>query len=370
MYLPVDFVSLHKNKGMATMDTIKVTKASTSRRANVDFSKLAFGKVFTDHMLVAEYANGAWGLPEIVPYGPICFDPSMATLHYGQAIFEGIKGYRLADGTAAVFRPEDNFKRFNRSARRMEMPDVPEEIFLGGMKKLIQVDESWIPQDYDHALYIRPFMFATDEVIGVSPSATYKFMIILSPVGPYYAAPMRIYVEEHFVRAAPGGVGYAKTAGNYAASLHPAAVARARGYDQILWTDANEHRYVQECGTMNVFFVLDGKLITPGLESGTILEGVTRDSVIKVAGDLGIAVEEREIAVDELSDMYNAGRLTEAFGAGTAATIAKITELRNREEVMTFNPENAPVADRIKQILTEIRDGKTADLRGWMVPVA
>jgi branched-chain amino acid aminotransferase len=252
----------------------------------------------------------------------------------------------------------------------MEMPDVPEEIFLDGMKKLIQVDEDWIPQDYDHALYIRPFMFATDEVIGVSPSSTYKFMIILSPVGPYYAAPMRIYVEEHFVRAAPGGVGYAKTAGNYAASLHPAAVARDRGYDQILWTDANEHRYVQECGTMNVFFVLDGKLITPGLESGTILEGVTRDSVIKVAGDLGIAVEEREIAVDELADMYNAGRLTEAFGAGTAATIAKIAELRNREQVMTFNPENAPVADRIKQILTEIRDGKTADLRGWMVPVA
>lgn len=370
MYLPVDFVSLHKIKGMATKDQIKVTKASTSRRANVDFGKLPFGKIFTDHMLVADYANGAWGEPEIVPYGPICFDPSLATLHYGQAIFEGIKGYRMADGTAAVFRPQDNWRRFNRSASRMEMPEVPEEIFLGGMKQLIQVDDNWIPQDYDHALYIRPFMFATDEVIGVSPSSTYKFMIILSPVGPYYAAPMRIYVEEQFVRAAPGGVGYAKTAGNYAASLHPAAVARSRGYDQILWTDANEHRFVQECGTMNVFFVMDGKLVTPGLESGTILEGVTRDSVIRVASDLGIAVEEREIAVDELADMYREGRLTEAFGAGTAATIAKIAELRYKDFVMEFDPEKLIIADKIKQVLTDIRDGKTPDKWSWMVPVA
>jgi branched-chain amino acid aminotransferase len=367
--LAIDFVSLHKITGMATMDTIKVTKAATSRRSNVDFSKLAFGKTFTDHMLVADYADGQWGVPEIVPYGPICYDPSMATLHYGQAIFEGIKGYRMADGSAAIFRPIDNFRRFNRSALRMEMPAVPESIFMDGMKKLIQVDDSWIPQEYDHALYIRPFMFATDEVIGVSPSTTYKFMIILSPVGPYYAAPMRIYVEEQFVRAAPGGVGYAKTAGNYAASLHPAAVARSRGYDQILWTDANEHRYVQECGTMNVFFVIDGRLVTPGLESGTILEGVTRDSVIQVAGSRGIGVEEREIAVDELVEMYKAGRLTEAFGAGTAATIAKIAELRYKDFVMEFNPSAAPLADAIKGELTAIKDGKTADERGWMVSV-
>ena len=216
---------------MQTMGDIKVTKATTSKRGSVDFKNLSFGKIFTDHMLVAEYRNGSWQSPEIVPYGPISFDPSMATIHYGQSIFEGIKAYRLKTGVEAIFRPYDNFKRFNKSASRMEMPSVPEDIFIGGMKQLLQVDAEWIPEEYDHSLYIRPFMFATDEVIGVSPSTTYTFMIILSPVGPYYAAPMRIYVEELYVRAVPGGVGYAKTSGNYAASLHPASVAKSRGYD-------------------------------------------------------------------------------------------------------------------------------------------
>jgi branched-chain amino acid aminotransferase len=293
----------------------------------------------------------------------------MATLHYGQAIFEGIKGYRLADGTAAVFRPEDNFRRFNRSARRMEMPDVPEEIFLDGMKKLIQVDEDWIPQDYDHALYIRPFMFATDEVIGVSPSSTYKFMIILSPVGPYYAAPMRIYVEEHFVRAAPGGVGYAKTAGNYAASLHPAAVARDRGYDQILWTDANEHRYVQECGTMNVFFVVGNKVLTPALTEGTILEGVTRDSAITVLKEMGMDVQEVKITIDELIALQKQGELHEVFGTGTAATISKIKELRYKDYSMHFDTDKAGVAKELKDRLTAIRYATAPDTHHWLFKV-
>lgn len=354
---------------METMGNIKVTKATTSKKSTVDFDQLGFGKHFTDHMLVAEYSNGSWGTPEILPYGPICFDPSMATIHYGQSIFEGIKAYRLKSGVEAIFRPHENFKRFNRSASRMQMPQVPEEIFIGGMKALLQIDAAWIPVADDHSLYIRPFMFATDEVIGVNPSTTYKFMVILSPVGPYYAAPMRIYVEEQFVRAVPGGVGYAKTSGNYAASLHPAAVAKERGYDQILWTDAHEHKYVQECGTMNVFFIIGGVLVTPGLGSGTILEGITRDSVIAVAKDLGKAVEEREISVDELVEAYTSGILTEAFGAGTAATIAKIAELRYKDFVMKFDPESMLLADEIKSILTAIRDGLAPDPRGWMISI-
>lgn len=351
---------------MEKMGEIKITKAGTSKLPGFDFSKLPFGKYFTDHMLVAKYAQGKWEDPEIIPYGPICFEPSMATLHYGQSIFEGIKGYRMKDGTAAIFRPKDNFRRFNKSARRMEMPDVPEEIFLGGMDALLSLEKEWIPNQKDHAMYIRPFMFATDEIIGVSPSSSYLFMILLSPVGPYYAAPMRIAVEETFVRAVPGGVGFAKTSGNYAASLHPATVARAKGYDQVLWTDAYEHKYVQECGTMNVFFVIDGKLVTPDLNSGVILEGVTRDSVIRVARDWGMTVEERPISVDELAAAYTNGSLTEAFGAGTAATIAKIAELSHQGGTMTFDPEKLIVANRLQAELEGIREGNIPDQRGWM----
>ncbi|MEY3058684.1 MAG: hypothetical protein RL000_36 [Bacteroidota bacterium] len=355
---------------MQIMDAIKITKAATSKKMSVDFNNLGFGNYFTDHMFVAEYKNGQWVSAEIVPYGPICFEPALSAIHYGQSIFEGIKAYRMKDGSAAIYRPYENLKRFNRSALRMEMPEVPEEIFIGGMKKLLAVEDQWIPHELEHAMYIRPFMFATDQVMRVMPSTTYKFLIILSPVGAYYAAPMRLWVEEEYVRAARGGVGNAKTAGNYAASLHPFAVAKERGYDQILWTDANEHKYVQECGTMNVFFLVGGKLLTPGLEAGTILEGVTRDSVVKVAGDLGIPVEEREVSIDELADAYKTGEFTEAFGAGTAATIAKIEEINYRNFIMTFNPLNQPVADELKKRLTDIRDGLVPDSRGWMVKVS
>lgn len=346
---------------------IKVTKVERSRISSVDFTQLPFGKHFTDHMLVAHYREGQWLAPEIVPYGPISFDPSMATLHYGQSIFEGIKAYRLEDGAAAIFRPDANLKRFNHSARRMEMPDVPSSIFLDGMMQLVQLDIDWIPQSNDNSLYIRPFMFGTDAMIGVHPSSSYTFMIILSPVGPYYAAPMRICVEETFVRAVPGGVGFAKTSGNYAAALHPTEIAHQRGYDQVLWTDAFEHKYVQECGTMNVFFVLDGKLVTPGLTSGTILHGITRDSVIQLARDHAMPIEEREISVDELVEGYHKGTLTEVFGAGTAATVAKIVELTYKNLVMKFDANAMPVAIKLKALLTGIRDGAVADTHGWMI---
>jgi branched-chain amino acid aminotransferase len=352
---------------MKELENVKVTKAASSKISTVDFKNLPFGKYFTDHMFVATYANGAWQQNEIIPYGPICFDPSLAALHYGQSIFEGIKAYRMKDGRAAIFRPTENHKRFNKSALRMEMPEVPEEIFIGGIKKLLEIDDQWIPKDYDHAIYIRPFMFATDHAIGVAPSSSYKFIIICSPVGPYYAAPLKIYVEETYVRAVSGGVGFAKTAGNYAASLYPAALAKKRGYDQVLWTDAYEHKYIHECGTMNVFFIIGDKAITPELEGGTILEGITRDSVIKVFADLGMVVEERAISIDEITAAYKQGLLKEAFGAGTAATISKIAELKYKEFDMVLDPTTMAIADKIKTILTDIKEGEAEDKWGWML---
>jgi len=346
---------------------IKVTKAATSKLSTTDFNNLPFGKLFTDHMLIAEYKDGVWGDAEILPYGPLRFDPSLTTLHYGQSIFEGIKAYRMKDGSAAIFRPYENLKRFNKSAHRMAMPDVPEHLFIDGMKQLLNVDEKWIPSAEDHALYIRPFMFGTDEVIGVAPSSKYYFMIILSPVGPYFSNPLNIYVEEQFVRAAPGGVGYAKTAGNYAASLFPAKLAKEKGFDQILWMDANEHKFVQECGAMNVFFVMDGKLITPSLEAGTILDGITRKSIIDLAKSLGKTVEEREISIDELLEGYKKGSLTEAFGAGTAVTVSKIAGLQYKDTHISLDANKMPVADLIKKTMAEIKDGSVPDSFGWMV---
>ena len=352
---------------MKELENVKIMKAASSKISSVDFKNLPFGKYFTDHMFVATYSDGAWQQNEIVPYGPICFDPSLAALHYGQSIFEGIKGYRMKDGRAAIFRPIENQKRFNKSALRMEMPEVPEEIFIGGIKKLLEIDNQWIPKDYDHAIYIRPFMFATDHALGVAPSSSYKFIVICSPVGPYYAAPLKIYVEETYVRAVSGGVGFAKTAGNYAASLHPAAIAKKRGYDQVLWTDAFEHKYIHECGTMNVFFIIGDKAITPDLEGGTILEGITRDSVIKVFGDLGMVVEERPISIDEITAAYEKGTLKEAFGAGTAATISKIAELKYKDTDMHFDPAKMTVADTIKSKLTDIKEGEAEDKWDWMM---
>ena len=346
---------------------IKVTKAATSKWSSTDFNNLPFGRVFTDHMLIAEYKNGAWGDAEIVPYGPLHFDPSLATLHYGQSIFEGIKAFRMKDGSAAIFRPYENLKRFNKSAHRMAMPDVPEFHFIEGMKQLLALEDKWIPNAEDYSMYIRPFMFGTDEVIGVGPSSTYYFIIILSPVGPYFSKPLNIYVEEQYVRAAPGGVGYAKTAGNYAASLYPAKLAKDKGFDQILWMDAQEHRYVQECGAMNVFFVLDGKLVTPSLDAGTILDGITRKSIIEVARSLGKTVEERDILIDELVEGYKNGTLTEAFGAGTAVTVSKIEVLQYKDTRIGLDANKMTMADELKQAMAAIKTGTAVDSFGWMV---
>ena len=345
---------------------VHITRVERSKLMDINLENLAFGKYFTDHMLEVDYENGKWGIPEIKPYQPMLMEPSMAALHYGQAIFEGIKAYKNAEGEAFIFRPQDNFRRFNISAERMQMPEIPEEIFVEGMRELVNLDRNWIPAKEDHSLYIRPFMFSTDEVIGVKPSERYKFMIILSPTGPYYVAPMRIYVEEKYVRACPGGIGYAKTAGNYAAAMYATAQARKKGYDQVLWTDAVEHKYVQEIGTMNVFFIIGNKAITPDLEQGTILDGITRQSAITILQEMGLSVEERMISIDEIMAAYNDGQLREVFGTGTAATISPIKELKYKDDVMEFQVESWKTAPELKKRLNGIREGKLPDTYNWM----
>lgn len=352
----------------AAMD-ISVTKVERSKLQDLNLENLPFGKFFSDHMLEADYENGEWKNVEIKPYQPLLLNPSIAALHYGQAIFEGIKAYKDRNGEAYIFRPQDNFRRFNISAERMQMPAVPEEIFMDGMRQLIALDKNWIPSKEDHSLYIRPFMFSSDEVIGVRPSDNYKFMIILSPTGPYYSAPMRIYVEEQYVRASPGGVGYAKAAGNYGAAMYATAQAKKQGYDQVLWMDAIEHKYVQECGTMNVFFIIGDTAITPGLEQGTILDGVTRQSSITLLQEMGFKVEERDLSITDIIDAYKAGILYEVFGTGTAATISLIKELRYKDFEMKFDVENWKTAPTLKKWLTDIREGRRADKYNWMTKV-
>ncbi len=345
---------------------ISITKAERSKLQDINLENLPFGKYFTDHMLEADYENGEWTNVEIKPYQPLLLEPSLAALHYGQAIFEGIKAYKDDNGNAFVFRPADNFKRFNLSAERMNMPPVPEEIFMEGMRQLIALDKNWIPAKKDHSLYIRPVMFSTDAMLGVRPSDTYKFMIILSPTGPYYAAPMKILVEEKYTRAAPGGVGFSKNAGNYGGSMLAASLARQKGYDQVLWTDSAEHRWLQEVGMMNVFFVIDNVAVTPSLEEGTILEGVTRASVIQGLKDMGTRVEERKISIDEVVQAYKAGKIAEVFGTGTAAVIAPIKELNYKGYVMNFDVDNYKISGSVKKWLNDIREGRIEDKYNWM----
>ncbi|MEO5891199.1 MAG: branched-chain amino acid aminotransferase [Ferruginibacter sp.] len=354
---------------MIAVGDFKITKSTHSKLNEISLENVPFGKHFTDHMLEVDYEDGVWKTPRILPYQPLQLDPSLAAIHYGQAIFEGIKAYKDEAGVAHIFRPYDNFRRFNISAERMQMPAVPEEIFIEGMRLLIDIDRDWIPARENHALYIRPFMFASDEAIGVRPSHKYKFLIILSPTGPYYAAPMRIYVEEKYVRAVEGGYGFAKAAGNYAGALLASAEANKKGYDQVLWMDAFEHKYVQECGTMNVFFIIGNTAITPGLETGTILEGVTRDSTIVILKELGYRVEERALSIDEIMDAYKAGNLNEVFGTGTAATISLIKELKYKEYVMKFDVEKWSIAPEIKRRMDAIKYGQEPDIYGWLYKV-
>ncbi len=317
-------------------------------------------------MLMADYEDGEWKNVVIKPYVPFEVDPASAMLHYGQTIFEGIKAYKNTKDEVVIFRPDQNFIRFNVSADRMQMPAVPEWLFIGGMKQLIALEKGWIPSLPEHSLYIRPFIIATDPFLGVRPSLTYKFMIILGPSGPYFSAPMKIVIEEKYTRAAPGGVGYAKNGGNYGGSLYPVELAKKRGFDQILWTDAFEHKYVEEVGVMNVMFVIDGKVITPSLERGTVLKGVTRDSAIILLRDMGYVVEERNLSVDEIVEAHKKGLLQEVFGVGTAAVVSYIINLTYKDYSMDFDLDKLKVAPALKQHLNDIRVGNVPDKHNWL----
>lgn len=354
---------------MTTVGDIKVTRTTASRLSELDFDNIPFGKVFSDHMLVADYRGGGWQEPEIVPYGKFQLAPATTALHYAQSIFEGMKAYRNVHGKPVLFRPRDNFERMNRSAERMVMPAIPESLFLDGIKELVRLDIDWIPTQEDSSLYIRPLMFANDDFIGVKPSDAYKFVIFTCPVGQYYSEPVKLWVTREFIRAAPGGTGAAKAAGNYAASYYAAKEAQEKGYHNVLWLDAIEHRYVEECGTMNMFFVIDGVAVTPEL-SGTILPGVTRDSVITLLGDMNVEVQERRISIEEIEKAYDAGKLEEAFGAGTAATISPVIEIGSQEKVLHLRPnEERKVGPALLKQLTDIRLGAAEDKYGWVVPI-
>ncbi len=354
---------------MEAAAAFNITRVEKSKLAGISLENVPFGKYFTDHMLEVDYENGHWKTPQIVPYHSLQLAPSLAAIHYGQSIFEGIKAYKDQEGNPQVFRPQDNFRRFNISAARMQMPAVPAAIFMEGMRLLVDIERNWIPEAANHALYIRPFMFATDEAIGVKPSDKYKFLIILSPTGPYYAAPMRIYAEEKYVRAVEGGFGFAKAAGNYAGSLLASTEANNKGYDQVLWMDAFEHKYVQECGTMNVFFIIGNIAITPGLESGTILDGVTRDSTIVLLKEMGYQVQERSLSIEEIMEAYKEGVLNEIFGTGTAATISLIKELKYRDFVMTFDVDTWTIAPEVKRRMDAIKYGLEPDTHGWIFKI-
>jgi branched-chain amino acid aminotransferase len=351
---------------MIAAPDVQIKRVERSKLADINLENLPFGKYFTDHMLEVDYEHGKWGTVEIRPYEPLMLEPSLAALHYGQSIFEGIKAYRLHNGEIAIFRPHSNYLRFNISAERMAMPSVPEEIFVDGMRELINLDRNWVPAKADHSLYIRPFMFASDEVLGVRPSERYKFMIILSPTGPYYTAPMKIYVEEKYVRAVAGGVGYAKAAGNYGAAMLATAEAKRKGYDQVLWTDAHEHKYVQEIGVMNVFFVIGKTAYTPDLDQGTILAGVTRDSAITILKEMGLTVVENKLSIDTIIEAYKTGELHEVFGTGTAATISYIREFCYKDFVMKFDTDGWKTAPELKKRLNAIREGDVIDTHNWL----
>ena len=348
---------------------IRVTKTNKSRLSDVDFNNIPFGRTFSDHMFVARYENGEWKNPEIVPFGPIQLHPATLALHYGQSIFEGMKASVDPNGRPLLLRPEMHIQRLNASARRMCIPEFPEDLFLDAVHQLVDMEKGWIPPQEGSALYIRPIIFGDGEFIGVQPSSSYTCLIFTGPVGPYYAKPVRLLVEEEFVRAAEGGVGEAKTAGNYAASLLPAQLAKQKGYDQILWMDAKEFKYIQEVGTMNIFFVIDGKVLTPATD-GAILKGITRNCIIAILRDKGYTVEERKLTIDEVVEAYDKGLLQEVFGTGTAAVVSQVQDITYREKLMTLPAaEDQKISLMVKAEISGLRTGTIEDTRGWVVPV-
>jgi branched-chain amino acid aminotransferase len=346
-------------------NAMKITQAKASKIGTIDFNNLVFGTTFTDHMLTCTFKNGAWQTPEIQPYQPISFPLSLHALHYGQAAFEGMKAYRQINGEVALFRPEKNWERLNKSAERLLMPSVPKEIFIDGLTKLIELDQKWVPNDPEMSLYIRPFLFSSSEFIAARPSEEYTFAIICSPVAAYYASPVKVKVERHFSRSAPGGIGFTKAAGNYGGAFYPTQKAKDAGFMQVIWTDPFNHEYIEESGTMNVMFIIDGKMVTPAL-SDRILSGITRDSILQLGRDWGIDVQERKVSVTEIYEAAKSGALQEAFGMGTAAVVSSICLIGFEDELIDIPlPENG-LGKRIKTALSSIRRGEAPDAHNWM----
>lgn len=338
-----------------------------------DPSSLEFGKYFTDYMFVMDYEEGmGWYHPRIEPYAPLTLDPSSSVFHYGQAVFEGLKAYRTEDGRVLLFRPDQNIKRLNRSCERMSMPPLDEELVLEALTQLVELEKDWVPNEKGTSLYIRPFVIATEPSLGVKASKSYTFMIVLSPVGSYYGdqlKPVRIYVEDEYVRAVNGGVGSAKTSGNYAASLQAQRKANELGYDQVLWLDAIEKKYVEEVGSMNIFFVINGEAVTPAL-SGSILSGVTRASAIELIRSWGITVREERVSIDEIYAASARGELTEAFGTGTAAVVTPVGELNIHGKTVIVNDGKiGDISKKLYETLTNIQLGKVKGSFNWTVEV-
>ena len=340
-----------------------------SRIKSVDFDNLSFGTIFSDHMFVCDYADGAWGEPEIIPYAPIQLDPSASALHYGQAIFEGMKVYKDDHGDVWLFRPDQNIKRLNKSAERLAIPQFPEDLFLEGLHKLIDLDRDWVQSGVGNSLYIRPFMFASEACVQASPAKKYRIMIICTPVSSYYNnGEVRVKIADHFSRAPQGGTGYAKAAGNYAGQFYPTQLAIDEGYQQIIWTDAASHQYIEEAGTMNLFFYIEDKLITAPT-SDSILDGVTRKSVLVLAKDLGIQVETRQLSVSELVEASKNKTLKEIFGSGTAVVVLPIHGFGYKREYFQLPKSEDSLALKLKSELTSIQYNRIDDPYGWRVKV-
>ena len=352
----------------AVMNNVTIEKAKTSKINEVDFDNLSFGSIYTDHMLVCDFKNGQWQAPKVVPYQPITLDPSSKIFHYGQSIFEGLKAYKDESGSVWLFRPLENFKRLNKSAQRMAMPELPESYFMDGLTALLQVDSDWIPQNAGSSLYIRPFMFASGNGFHASPADEYKFIIALAPSGSYFSGKVKVLIEKQYSRAANGGVGFAKTGGNYAGQFYPTRLAAEKGYQQVIWTDAHTHQYLEESGTMNVFFRINDTLITAPT-SDRILDGVTRKSLIDLAKREGIPVEVRRITVDEIVEAAKKGELKEIFGSGTAAVISPVEGFSYQDTYYPLEDQKDSYATFLKGKMLDIQYNRSEDPFGWRYPV-
>ncbi|HEY5917237.1 MAG TPA: branched-chain amino acid aminotransferase [Chryseolinea sp.] len=351
---------------MTTITATFATKRTPkSRISEVDFNNLEFGKYLSDHMLMVDFLNGKWQEPSIIPFGDIPMSPAMLSLHYGQSVFEGMKAFKNKNGDICIFRPHKHSERLNKSLSRMCMPEIPEDLFIQCLHAIVETDQNWIPTTEGTSLYIRPVVFAYEPRLGVKIADHFKFFILTSPAGAYFSKPARLKVEETFVRAAEGGTGFAKCAGNYGGAFYPTQVARQEGFDQVLWTDAKEHKYIDEAGVMNVMFVIDGKVITPKLTSA-LLDGVTRDTILTLAPSLGVTVEQRKVSVAEVEEALKKGTLTEAFGTGTAAVVSPIAAINIHGQdynIPTAGPESFQL--RAKEKLNNIRLGFEPDVHGW-----